>query len=257
MSRGAACTADLVCTAMGGEHLLAPCCPSDDSHSDDGPVVYSRCCIPEDQPAIDIQRSQPIQVSAFAGHACAANGCAGLDAALACPDAASADCTQRPRRRLVHRRLVTKSQVSSLRERFVFSNEFFAEVYPCPYFDLREQASAPALDGARDLVVSVCRADAADCSVSVSQAWAAEPFTLDSLLAEIAQRSPELQSRRAEVQAALERPVQARAFDDPMLMVELWQVPIGVQQMPLMITLRQPIPWLGKPARAAVLHPTR
>ncbi|MBL9006242.1 MAG: hypothetical protein JNJ46_18455 [Myxococcales bacterium] len=54
-----------VCTAMGGEHLLAPCCPSDDSHSDDGPVVYSRCCIPEDQPAIDIQRSQPIQVSAL------------------------------------------------------------------------------------------------------------------------------------------------------------------------------------------------
>lgn len=89
----------------------------------------------------------------------------------------------------------------------------------------------------------------------LGQAWAAEPFTLDSLLAEIAQRSPELQSRRAEVQAALERPVQARAFDDPMLMVELWQVPIGVQQMPLMITLRQPIPWPGKlAARAAVLH---
>lgn len=52
-----------VCTAMGGEHLLTPCCPAAGPHSDDAPVVYSRCCIPEDLPAIDIQRGQPLQVS--------------------------------------------------------------------------------------------------------------------------------------------------------------------------------------------------
>lgn len=86
-------------------------------------------------------------------------------------------------------------------------------------------------------------------------ARAASELTLDELLADVTKRSPELASRRAEVRAASERPAQARAFDDPMLMVELWQVPIGLERVPLMITLRQPIPWPGKlRARAAVME---
>jgi outer membrane protein TolC len=89
-------------------------------------------------------------------------------------------------------------------------------------------------------------------------AHATEPQTLslEQLLTELSQRSPELASRRAEVRAARERPAQARAFEDPMLMTELWQVPLGLQQLPLMFTLRQPIPWPGKlRARAAAVEP--
>ena len=81
-------------------------------------------------------------------------------------------------------------------------------------------------------------------------------LTLLQLLAEIEQQSPELKSRQAEVRAARERPAQARAFEDPMLMVELWQAPLNLQHVPLMFTLRQPIPWPGKlQARAAVAEP--
>ncbi len=82
------------------------------------------------------------------------------------------------------------------------------------------------------------------------------PLTLDWLWGELSRRSPELAGRRAEVRAAAERPAQARAFEDPMLMTELWQVPVNLTQVPLMFTLRQPIPWPGKlRARAAALLP--
>ena len=38
-----------------------------------------------------------------------------------------------------------------------------------------------------------------------------------------------------------------------MVMVELWQTPTTADRLPLMVTLRQPIPWPGKlSARAAV-----
>jgi outer membrane protein TolC len=93
---------------------------------------------------------------------------------------------------------------------------------------------------------------------AAGRAQAAEPppLSLTQLLLELAQRSPELASRRAEVHAAKERPAQARSFEDPTLTTELWQVPTGLQQLPLMFTLRQPIPWPGKlAARAAALQP--
>lgn len=80
----------------------------------------------------------------------------------------------------------------------------------------------------------------------IALAEEAGPLTLDGLLSQLAQRSPALRGRRAEVLAARERPAQARAFEDPMLMTELWQVPIGTGHVPLMFTLRQPIPWPGK-----------
>lgn len=85
---------------------------------------------------------------------------------------------------------------------------------------------------------------------------ATSPLTLEALVAALQQQNPELKSRQAEVRAARERPAQARAFDDPMLMMELWQVPLSFQHVPLMFTLRQPIPWPGKlRARAAAVEP--
>lgn len=82
----------------------------------------------------------------------------------------------------------------------------------------------------------------------------AAPLRLSTLLAEVLAHSPELQARQADIRAASERPAQVRTPDDPMLMVELWQVPVGAAHIPLMFSLRQPLPWFGKlSARAAVL----
>lgn len=94
----------------------------------------------------------------------------------------------------------------------------------------------------------------------VVRAHAAEPevgtLTLEQLIAEIEQKNPQLKSRQAEVRAAQEQPIQARAFDDPMLMVELWQADVTLSRIPLMFTLRQPILWPGKlRARAAAVEP--
>jgi outer membrane protein TolC len=85
---------------------------------------------------------------------------------------------------------------------------------------------------------------------------AAAPLTLGALLAEVEAQNPRLQALRAQVRAAGERPAQVATLDDPTLMVELWQVPWDVASVPLMFTLRQPLPWPGKlRARAAVLAP--
>ncbi|MFO0575667.1 MAG: TolC family protein [Polyangia bacterium] len=81
-------------------------------------------------------------------------------------------------------------------------------------------------------------------------------LTLAQLLAELEATSPALRRVEAEARAAAERPAQARTLEDPMLMLELWQVPTSVAHVPLMITLRQPLPWPGKlRARAAALEP--
>jgi outer membrane protein TolC len=79
-------------------------------------------------------------------------------------------------------------------------------------------------------------------------------LSLPQLLSEVQQRSPETEARRADIDAARERPQAARALDDPMLMIELWQMPLSGAHVPLMFTLRQPITWPGKlAARAAVV----
>ncbi len=78
-------------------------------------------------------------------------------------------------------------------------------------------------------------------------------LSLESLLTEVESRSPTLLSRQASERAAQTHARQAGAFDDPMVMVELWQTPTTADRLPLMVTLRQPIPWPGKlSARAAV-----
>lgn len=95
------------------------------------------------------------------------------------------------------------------------------------------------------------------CGVLCSSPVRAEPpLLLPDLLDAVERRSPQLLSAQAQARAAAERPAQARAFEDPMLMVELWQVPLDLGQVPVMVTLRQPIPWPGKlAARAAALQP--
>lgn len=79
---------------------------------------------------------------------------------------------------------------------------------------------------------------------------------MPELLREVERRNPEFLGRQAQARAAAERPTQAGALEDPMLMLELWQVPVSLGALPLMITLRQPLPWPGKrSARAAALLP--
>lgn len=80
-----------------------------------------------------------------------------------------------------------------------------------------------------------------------------EALTVEGLWAEVQSVSPVLGQRRAEAAAAAARPGQLRTLDDPMLSVELWQVPTSGQQVPLMVGVRQGIPWPSKPfARAQV-----
>ena len=82
---------------------------------------------------------------------------------------------------------------------------------------------------------------------------ATETLSLESLLTEVESRSPTLLSRHAAWRAAQTHARQAGAFDDPMVMLELWQTPTTADRLPLMFTLRQPIPWPGKlHARAVV-----
>ena len=105
-------------------------------------------------------------------------------------------------------------------------------------------------------IIALARLLAVSCTVShcvSARADALTPLALDSLLVEIESQNLELVAKQAALRAARERPTQARAFDDPMLMIELWQAPINLSQAPLMFTLRQPISWPGKlSARAAV-----
>lgn len=87
---------------------------------------------------------------------------------------------------------------------------------------------------------------------------AASALSLPQLISEVLAHSPQIQAKAAEIRAAAERPLQVRTPDDPMLMIELWQVPIGAAHIPIMLSLRQPLTWPGKlSARAAVLSHDR
>lgn len=95
-------------------------------------------------------------------------------------------------------------------------------------------------------------------SIGAESPAAAPALSLPQLMSEVLAHSPELQAKAAEIRAAVERPLQVRTPDDPMLMIELWQVPIGAAHIPIMLSLRQPLTWPGKlAARAAVLSHDR
>lgn len=91
------------------------------------------------------------------------------------------------------------------------------------------------------------------CSVQTLSAAEPPPLLLPSLLSEVEARSPLLLSRQSAEMAAKTHVRQAASVDDPMLMVELWQAPTSLDRLPLMVTLKQALPWPGKlSSRAAV-----
>jgi outer membrane protein TolC len=72
------------------------------------------------------------------------------------------------------------------------------------------------------------------------------PLRLTDVLAVVAQQNPEIAERRRMYDAATRRPAATRWPDDPMVMLEWWQQPISFSMVPLMLTVKQPIPVLAK-----------
>src|SRR5262249_51530715 len=90
----------------------------------------------------------------------------------------------------------------------------------------------------------------AGIAVLISCVAAAEelpsPLSPADLVAVLRQHNPELRARRAMAKAAAARPRTVSQLEDPMLSLEWWQQPINFASVPIMITLRQPLPWPGK-----------
>ena len=61
------------------------------------------------------------------------------------------------------------------------------------------------------------------------------------------QKSPEIRAAREQARATAAAVAPAAAFDDPMLMVQLWNMPVDLN-IPLMVNVTQAIPLGGKRA---------
>ena len=72
------------------------------------------------------------------------------------------------------------------------------------------------------------------------------PLTLSDVVAALRKSNPELSARRAMAKAADARPRQVSQLDDPTVSLEWWQQPISFATVPIMLTVRQPLPWPGK-----------
>ena len=72
------------------------------------------------------------------------------------------------------------------------------------------------------------------------------PLGLGDVLAAVARDNPELAGRRRLREAAARRPSAAAWPDDPSVALEWWQQPVSFSMVPLMLTVRQPIPILAK-----------
>ncbi|HWE29700.1 MAG TPA: TolC family protein [Polyangia bacterium] len=72
------------------------------------------------------------------------------------------------------------------------------------------------------------------------------PLTASAVVAALRKNNPELAERRAMATAATARPRQVSQLDDPMLSLEWWQQPINFATVPIMLSVRQPLPWPGK-----------
>ena len=72
------------------------------------------------------------------------------------------------------------------------------------------------------------------------------PLTIHALLDVVRQRNPQLAEQEHLAQAAAARPSAAGQPDDPMVSVEWWQQPVNFQNVPIMISARQSLPWPGK-----------
>ena len=74
------------------------------------------------------------------------------------------------------------------------------------------------------------------------------PVHLQALLQEARRKNPEIAAGREQTRADEAAASAAGALDDPMLMVQLWNMPIDLSTVPLMVNVTQPIPLGGKRA---------
>lgn len=72
------------------------------------------------------------------------------------------------------------------------------------------------------------------------------PLRLNDLLVAVRQRNPEIVEALGMARAAAARPRAAGLLEDPMLSLEWWQQPVTFANVPLMLTVRQPLPWPGR-----------
>ena len=72
------------------------------------------------------------------------------------------------------------------------------------------------------------------------------PLTAGAVVALLRKNNPELAERRAMAKSATARPRQVSQLDDPMLSLEWWQQPVNFATVPIMLSVRQPLPWPGK-----------
>jgi cobalt-zinc-cadmium efflux system outer membrane protein len=72
------------------------------------------------------------------------------------------------------------------------------------------------------------------------------PTRLAELIEEVRRKSPEIHAAREQARARLAAVGPAGAFDDPMLMVQLWNMPVDLSSVPLMVNVTQTIPLGGK-----------
>ena len=72
------------------------------------------------------------------------------------------------------------------------------------------------------------------------------PLRLSDLIAAVRQRNPEIAEALGMARAAAARPRAAGLLEDPMLSLEWWQQPVTFANVPLMLTVRQPLPWPGR-----------
>jgi outer membrane protein TolC len=84
------------------------------------------------------------------------------------------------------------------------------------------------------------------CGSSAAADELPSPLRLEDLLGQIRRQNPELTQQRALAKAAAARPRAVSQLDDPMLSLEWWQQPINFATVPIMLTVRQPLPWPGK-----------
>jgi len=95
-------------------------------------------------------------------------------------------------------------------------------------------------------VLSRAGAIAALASCVASAEELPSPLTPAGLAGVLRRKSPELRARRALARAAAARPRIVGQLDDPMVSLEWWQQPIDFATVPIMVSLRQPLPWPGK-----------
>jgi outer membrane protein TolC len=69
---------------------------------------------------------------------------------------------------------------------------------------------------------------------------------LSDLLEEARQKNPDIRAARAQARADAAGVSSAGSFDDPMLMVQLWNMPVDLSTVPVMVNVTQSIPLGGK-----------